>query len=78
MNTPLNSNSMIQAGAVRKLSEYNKFVKATFPKVKAQHPDKKAPEILKLVAKQWKEVKATKEAKKSSSKSSKSSKKPSK
>ena len=55
MNTPMGSNYI--RGGVKKLSEYNKFVKKMFPVLKAQHPDKKATEIFKLVAKEWKTTK---------------------
>lgn len=54
MNTPLGAN-YIMGGKPRKLTEYNKFVKTEFKKVKAEFPSKKAPEIMKICAKKWKE-----------------------
>lgn len=46
-----------KGGAKRKLSPYNKFVKKTFPQLQKENPSKKAPEIMKMCAKKWKETK---------------------
>ena len=35
-------------------SPYNKFVKQMSPVLRKQYPDKKQPEIMKLIAKEWK------------------------
>jgi Tfp pilus assembly protein PilP len=60
----------VQRGGVRKLSAYTQFMKTEMKKMKATHPNKKASELMKMVARKWNEVKpkATK-ASKSSSKS---------
>ena len=44
-------------GGAKKLSEYNKFVKREFKKCQKDYPSKKAPEIMKIVAKKWKSSK---------------------
>jgi hypothetical protein len=44
-------------GARRKLTPYNKFVKKTFPQLQKEYPAKKAPEIMKMCAKKWRESK---------------------
>jgi hypothetical protein len=63
----------VQRGGVRKLSAYTQFMKTEMKKMKAAHPNKKASELMKMVARKWNEVKpkASKPAKasKSSSKS---------
>jgi hypothetical protein len=64
-----------QVGGARKLSAYQKFMKTEMKKLKASHPGKKAPEMMKMVAKRWKDVKpapksGTKSAAKSTRKSS--------
>ena len=41
-------------GKKRKLTAYNKFIKANFQKVQKQYPNEKAKQILTRVAKQWK------------------------
>ena len=51
--------SSTQQGGRRKLTAYNLFVRKESKVLKAQYPAKKAPEILKLVAKKWKEQKGT-------------------
>lgn len=38
----------------RKLTAYNKFIKANFKIVQKQYPNEKAKQILARVAKQWK------------------------
>lgn len=38
----------------RKLTPYNKFVKANFPKLQKKYPNEKAKQIMVRVAKQWK------------------------
>ena len=75
MNMPMGSN-YVMGGKPRKLSEYNKFVKTEFKKAKAENPSKKAPEILKIVAKKWRESgkgakKPTKATKKTTRKTTK-------
>ena len=39
----------------RKLTPYNKFVKVEMPKLIKENPSKKVSELMKLVAKKWKE-----------------------
>jgi len=41
----------------RKPSPYNLFVKKHFPLMQKQHPMMKAPQIMKLIAKEWKSSK---------------------
>jgi hypothetical protein len=41
-------------GAKRKLSPYNKFVKANFSVMKKMHPSMSAPAIMKMIAQKWK------------------------
>jgi hypothetical protein len=51
-------------GKKRPLSEYNKFMKAHFKKLREKHPSKTAPELLKMIAKMWKESRPVKSASK--------------
>ena len=44
----------IVGGKKKKLSEYQKFVKREFKKCQKDYPSKKAPEIMKMIAKKWK------------------------
>ncbi len=44
-------------GAKRKLSSYQLFVKREFKKCQKDYPSKKAPEIMKIIAKKWKDSK---------------------
>ncbi len=53
-------------GKKRPLSEYNKFMKAHFKKLREKHPSKTAPELLKMIAKMWKESKPVKPVKSAS------------
>lgn len=71
-----------QVGGARKLSAYQKFMKTEMKKLKASHPGKKAPELMKMVAKRWRKVRpvpksgtkpATKPATKSVAKSTRKS-----
>lgn len=51
-------------GKKRPLSEYNKFMKSHFKKLKEKHPSKSAPELLKMIAKMWKDSRPVKSANK--------------
>lgn len=42
----------------REPSKYNQFVKEASPRIKAAHPELKSTEIMKLIAKEWRENKA--------------------
>ena len=42
----------------REPSMYQKFVKSKFPDFKEQNPGKTAPEIMKLIAQEWKKTKS--------------------
>jgi hypothetical protein len=53
-----------QGGGKRKLSEYNKYMKSHFKKLKEKHPSKTAPELLKMIAKMWKDSRPVKSANK--------------
>ncbi len=44
-------------GGKRKLSSYQLFVKREFKKCQKDYPSKKAPEIMKIIAKKWKSSK---------------------
>jgi hypothetical protein len=57
-----------QSGGARKLSAYNKFMKGVLKKLKAAHPGKKAPELMKMAARKWREVRPVKSAKSASAK----------
>ena len=46
-----------KTAAKRKPSPYNLFVKKHFPLMQKQHPAMKAPQIMKLIAKEWKSSK---------------------
>jgi hypothetical protein len=54
-------------GAKRKLSPYNKFVKANFSAMKKMHPSMGAPAIMKMIAQKWKASKPSASASKKSS-----------
>jgi len=41
----------------RQPSMYQKFVKSKFPEFKEQNPGKTAPDIIKLIAQEWKKTK---------------------
>ncbi len=56
-NKELKKNNKNQKKSTRKPSDYQKFVKKRFSDVKEQNPEKKTPEIIKLIAKEWKETK---------------------
>jgi hypothetical protein len=63
-----------QVGGARKLSAYQKFMKTEMKKLKASHPGKKAPELMKMVAKRWREVRPVpKSAAKTAAKSTRTS-----
>jgi DNA topoisomerase-1 len=53
-------------GAKRKLSPYNKFVKANFSVMKKMHPSMSAPAIMKMIAQKWKASKPSVSASKRS------------
>tara|TARA_B100000780_G_C21031321_1_gene413515 strand:+ start:449 stop:688 length:240 start_codon:yes stop_codon:yes gene_type:complete len=42
----------------REPSGYQKFVKENFSKLKTENPGKSAPEIIKLIAQEWKKTKS--------------------
>ena len=42
----------------REPNAYQKFVKTKFTQFKKEHPDKSAPEIMKLIAVEWKKTKS--------------------
>ena len=44
-------------GKKHKLSSYQLFVKREFKKCQKDYPSKKAPEIMKIIAKKWKDSK---------------------
>jgi hypothetical protein len=46
-----------QQGSGKKLSSYQKFVKKEFKVCKKKYPSKTAPEIMKMIAKKWRESK---------------------
>ena len=52
-------NSMLEQAGVKKknLYEYQKFVKREFKKCQEDYPSKKAPEIMKMIGKKWRESK---------------------
>ena len=56
-NKELKKNSKNQKKSTREPSDYLKFVKERFADVKKKNPEKKTPEIIKLIAKEWKETK---------------------
>ena len=56
-NEELKKNSKDKKKSTRKPSDYQKFVKKRFADVKKENPEKKTPEIIKLIAKEWKQAK---------------------
>tara|TARA_B100001094_G_scaffold154966_1_gene149990 strand:+ start:504 stop:740 length:237 start_codon:yes stop_codon:yes gene_type:complete len=42
----------------RKPSEYQQFVKKRFKDVKKENPEKKTPDIIKIIAEEWKKTKS--------------------
>ena len=51
-------NEILGSGAKRRpLSAYQKFVKREFKVLQKEYPSKKAPEIMKMCAKKWRESK---------------------
>jgi hypothetical protein len=45
-----------QSGGKRKLTPYTSFVKKQFPELKKKNPGLKATQIMKMIAKMWKET----------------------
>ena len=68
-------NTCAQSGGKRKMTPYTRFVKKQFPELKKKNPDMKATQIMKMIAKMWKE---TPHKTPSASKSKSASKKPAK
>ena len=68
-------NTCGQSGGKRKMTPYTRFVKKQFPELKKKNPDMKATQIMKMIAKMWKE---TPHKTPSASKSKSASKKPAK
>ncbi len=57
VDNPLARGEANGGGKKRKLSSYQLFVKREFKKCQKDYPSKKAPEIMKIIAKKWKDSK---------------------
>ena len=56
-NEELKKNSKDKKKSTRKPSEYQNFVKKRFSDIKKENPGKNTPDIIKLIAKEWKQTK---------------------
>lgn len=65
-----------QSGGKRKLSEYNIFMRKELKALKKQHPDKTAPQLMKIAAQKWRESGKHNQARKAKAVKPKAARKP--